>query len=85
MTVYVDQVRRHPSGLWSHMMCDGDLAELHVMAAKIGMPRRWFQHQKPRYLHYDVRPAKRLLAIKYGAKAVDRHELIRRCVWKEVK
>lgn len=79
MTIYVDDVQRYPTGSWSHMATDGDLAELHEMAAKIGMQRRWFQGRNKRHPHYDVRPTKRALAIQYGAVAVDGIELVRRC------
>jgi len=76
--IYVDDVKKYPSGNWSHMMTDGDLSELHEMAAKIGLQRRWFQN-KPRHPHYDVRPSKRTLAIENGAIAVSSSELIKRC------
>jgi hypothetical protein len=42
--------------------------ELHTMADRIGLARRWFQappaHKTP---HYDVCKSKRALAIRHGA------------------
>jgi hypothetical protein len=71
-------------GLWCHMMSDdltpAGLDELHAMARRIGMRRAWFQGQKPRYPHYDLRPSKRELALQHGAQAVESTELIRRCL-----
>lgn len=82
MSVYVDPpvaYEQEPNGYvghsrkisrWSHMIAD-TLDELHTMAAKIGLRREWFQGD-----HYDLVPAKRDLAIRYGAVAVSRKELI---------
>jgi hypothetical protein len=87
MTVYVDecQVWRRGTGLWCHMMTDSDdLSELHAMAAAIGLKREWFQ-DKPRFPHYDLRPASRALALARGAVAVDSIELVTRCRREEPK
>jgi len=46
--IYVDDLQDYPSGRWCHMATDGELDELHVMAAKIGLKRSWFQN-KPRH------------------------------------
>lgn len=83
MAIYVDGLTRHGKVLWSHMMTDGDIEELHAMADRIGLRREWFQDKNPRYLHYDVQPRLRALAIKNGAVVVESYELIKRCVWKE--
>ena len=83
MTIYVDQLTRHGKIHWSHMMTDGDIEELHAMAARLGLKRSWFQDKNPRYPHYDVQSRLRALAIKFGAVAVNSDELIRRCVRKE--
>jgi hypothetical protein len=40
------------------------------MADKVGMKREWFQN-KTHFPHYDLQPAKRKLAVKYGAIEVD--------------
>lgn len=42
------------------------LAELHAMAKLIGMKRDWFQ-DRPGLPHYDLVPARRILALKFGA------------------
>lgn len=83
MTCYVDPIFEWPGkGNWCHLMCDGDLSELHAMAERLGLKRSYFQN-KPRYPHYDLRPNKRALAVKAGAIEVDGGELIRRCVRKD--
>jgi len=47
-----------------HMLAD-TLDELHAMADRIGVARRWFQdHRTP---HYDVCASKKALAIQFGA------------------
>lgn len=74
MTVYVD----HAENLFGrmrmcHMMADTE-EELHAMAARIGLKREWFQPQSSP--HYDVSKEKRALAVKYGAKEVNRRELV---------
>ena len=66
MSVYVDQIKIHPSGQWCHMWTDGNIDELHQMAERIGLKRRWFQSVKD-HPHYDLRPTKRMLAIELGA------------------
>ena len=80
MTIYVDDMMPHRSGLWCHMMTDGDLEELHAMAERIGLQRRWFQKKDPRFPHYDLRESRRNLAIRYGAKAVSGEDMLLACV-----
>lgn len=78
MTVYVDQ-ERNPFGrmVMCHMFAD-TAAELHEMAAAIGMKRAWYQPTS--FPHYDVSLARRAQAIALGARVVERREgwLIRR-------
>ena len=68
MTVYVDDMRA-PFGrmVMCHMTADTD-TELHEMADRIGVARRWFQgppkHSCP---HYDIALSKRALAVQFGA------------------
>lgn len=67
---------------WSHMWCDGDIDELHRMAASIGMKRAWFQNH-PLLPHYDVVPSRRARAIANGAqvKCLKQHlRELRRCL-----
>jgi hypothetical protein len=45
----------------SHMIADSE-QELHAMADRIGVQRRWYQGD-----HYDISKGKRELAIQYGA------------------
>ena len=62
MAVYVDSMRA-PYGrmIMCHMIADSD-AELHEMADKIGISRRWFQGD-----HYDICLSKRARAVAAGA------------------
>lgn len=84
MTVYVDKISDYPvvaeaakrhGRRWCHMWTDGDLSELHALAAKIGLRREWFQDgQHP---HYDLVPSKRALAIEVGAVEREFREYLR--------
>lgn len=74
MSVYVDDMYKHPMGQFrrmkmSHMIADTD-AELHAMADKIGVARKWYQGD-----HYDIAISKRTLAIEYGAVEVTLKQL----------
>lgn len=60
----------------SHLMCDGDLEELHQLAESIGLKRAWFQPKS--VPHYDVTPSKRALAVANGAVELDRRGIV---VW----
>lgn len=83
MSVYVDtpiEYGREPEGyvgrareraLWCHMIAD-TAAELHAMAASIGLRREWAQLSGRGDLHYDLVPTKRALALKHGAEALNR-------------
>ena len=78
MTVYVDNLQNYPSEMmdrqtlrngteWCHLYTDSkDLSELHDIASKIGMRRKWFQ-DRPGFPHYDLTPRRRPAAIKAGA------------------
>lgn len=74
MSVYVDDAAI-PYGrmLMSHLVADS-LEELHAMADRIGVARRWFQRDASTP-HYDVCRSKRALALRYGAVALDRHAM----------
>jgi Protein of unknown function (DUF4031) len=70
VTVYIDDMHRYPIGelrlgkftmKMSHMIADSE-EELHAMASRIGVARRWYQDD-----HYDVSLGKRALAVKAGA------------------
>lgn len=75
MAVYVDQsVYKYRRMVMCHMLAD-TLEELHQMADKIGVDRRWFQ-QDASTPHYDICKSKRVLAVKHGAIEVSRKELV---------
>jgi hypothetical protein len=47
-----------------HMTADSP-EELHAMADRIGVARKWFQDKRTK--HYDICLSKRRLAIRFGA------------------
>lgn len=62
MTVYVDDMQaRFRNMIMCHMIADTE-AELHAMADRIGVARRWYQGN-----HYDIAQSKRALAVSAGA------------------
>jgi hypothetical protein len=72
---YVDDMRA-PFGrmLMCHMVADTD-DELHAMADRIGVARRWHQKAGTYQSHYDIALSKRALAVKAGAVEIDRAQL----------
>lgn len=69
MTVYVDDMYKSTMGQFgrmkmSHMIADTE-EELHTMADKIGVARKWYQGN-----HYDIAMSKREEAIAFGAKEI---------------
>ena len=65
MSVYVDDMRaKFGRMIMCHMIADSD-DELHAMAAKIGVARKWFQGD-----HYDIALSKRALAVAAGAQEI---------------
>ena len=74
MTVYVDDMHRYAMGQFgrmkmSHMIADTD-EELHAMARRIGVARKWFQGD-----HYDICQSMRYKAVVFGAKEIPMREL----------
>ena len=70
MTVYVDDMHLYPIGNYrgmkmSHMIADSD-EELHEMAQKIGIDKKWWQKPPKHQSHYDIAMAKREQAIALG-------------------
>ena len=74
MSVYVDEAI-WPFGrmMMCHLLADTD-EELHAMAGKIGVARRW--HQNSRYSHYDICKSKRAIAVSLGAIEIDRRQFV---------
>lgn len=66
MTVYVEDESRERYSLFGKMraarMAADTEAELHEMARKIGISRRYFHID-----HYELSPGKRLVALQFGA------------------
>lgn len=62
MTVFVDDMRaKFGRMIFCHMIAHTE-TELHAMADRIGVARRWFQGD-----HYDIALSKRALAVNFGA------------------
>ena len=61
--------------LWSHLVSDSSLAELHAFARANGVPRRGFDHD-----HYDVPAEHHDAIVRAGAVQVGGKELLRRLV-----
>jgi len=71
VTVYVDTMTaRFGRMIMCHMLADTE-AELHAMADRIGVARRWHQGD-----HYDICLAKKALAIKAGAIEITQREAV---------
>jgi hypothetical protein len=63
--------------LWIANFPPDSLEELHSFAQKIGLKKAYFQHHKLWFPHYDLTPAKRVLAIKQGAIEKDLYEWVK--------
>lgn len=75
MTVYVDNARLSFGRMKMAHLLSTDLEELHQMADKIGVARKWFQ-SKASTPHYDICLSKRKLALELGAVEADRHKVV---------
>lgn len=74
MSVLVDPPAWPAHGrLWSHLVSDRSLDELHVFAARVGVPRQGFDRD-----HYDVPAEAYDLVVQAGAEAVPSRELLTR-------
>lgn len=72
--VYVDDMYKYPMGQFrrmkmSHMIADTE-EELHIMAQRIGIARKWHQRD-----HYDICMSMRDKAILLGAQPITLQEL----------
>lgn len=90
MGVYCDPLFScEPSAVWpwreaSHLFTDcADLAELHALAARIGLRRAWFQNKPGRLPHYDLTRAKQAAAIRAGAVLLTRAEAVAK--WRAIR
>ena len=73
MSVYVDDMRaKFGRMVMCHMLADTD-EELHAMAARIGVARKWHQKPNTAHSHYDICLSKRALAVSFGAQEIDRY------------
>ncbi|MBT2229737.1 DUF4031 domain-containing protein [Nonomuraea sp. NEAU-A123] len=77
MTVLIDPPAwPGPRGLmWSHLVSDSSLDELHAFALRLGVPERAFDRD-----HYDVPETVHARAVELGAEAVSSRELLRRLI-----
>ena len=74
MGVYVDEMEAEFRQMkMCHMIADS-LEELHEMADKIGVKRKWFQPKS--FPHYDVCKSKKILAVENGAKIISPDEFV---------
>ena len=74
MTVLIDQPRWPAHGmLWSHLVCDSSLTELHDFAGGMGIPRRSFDLD-----HYDVPEIRYDELVAAGAEPVSIRQLVER-------
>jgi hypothetical protein len=74
VTVLIDPARWPGRGrLWSHLVSDLSLAELHAFAEMLGAPRRGFDRD-----HYDVPSERYASALALGAVPVPSRELVAR-------
>lgn len=70
MTVYVDDMNAgYGRMVMCHMLADTD-EELHAMADRIGVARKWHQAPPKHDSHYDIALSKRALAVKAGARQI---------------
>lgn len=78
MTVYVDNAAHSFGRMIMCHMVSPDLDELHAMADRIGVARKWFQDPRTMNVsapHYDIAKSKRALAVAAGAVEVNRYQM----------
>ena len=72
MAVYIDDPTWPGHGrLWSHMISDVSYEELHVFAARLGIPARAFERD-----HYDVIAERYETAVQAGAVPVSSRQIV---------
>lgn len=76
MTIWIDPPRWPAHGrLWSHLISDTSLDELHDFAAEIGIPRGAFEGD-----HYDLPEEHYATAVAAGARETTGTDLVRRLI-----
>lgn len=77
MAVYVDNMQA-PYGrmVMCHMLADTS-DELHAMAERIGVARRWVQYPGTAKEHFDICQSKRAKAVAAGAVEIDVRDMAR--------
>ena len=76
MTILIDPPRWPAHGrLWSHLVSDANLGELHAFALAAGIPERGFDAD-----HYDVPEERYASLIAAGAVPVESRELLARMI-----
>jgi hypothetical protein len=84
VTVYVDDMQaRFSRMVMCHMLADTD-AELHAMADRIGVARRWHQAPPCHHSHYDIAQTKPSAAVKAGAVAITWRQAAAMCARRRV-
>lgn len=74
MTVWIDPPRWAAHGhVWSHLISDASLEELHSFAGRAGIPARGFEGD-----HYDVPEVRYADVVAAGARPTDAKDLVRR-------
>lgn len=75
MAVYVDDMKAgYRRMVMCHMIADTS-DELHEMARKIGVQRKWCQAEGTHREHYDICLSKRAEAVRCGAREVSQMDL----------
>jgi hypothetical protein len=77
VSVYVDaSLYGYGRMIMCHMIADTP-DELHAMAERIGVARRWFQAPpEASFWHYDIAKSKRALAVEAGAIECGRNDFV---------
>jgi hypothetical protein len=77
MPVYVDDMNAEYRRMkMCHMIADTE-DELHAMADKIGVARRWHQAKGTPRSHYDICLSKRALAVDFGAREITQRDTVK--------
>jgi len=89
MTVYVDDMYRHPIGQFgrmkmSHLIAD-TREELLACVKAIGVKAKWIQHYDTSGEHFDIAMSKRLAAVKWGAVPITYRQCAMMCARRKVE